>query len=215
LTGYTTWGSKTPEIPSRVINKNGIFPTIFQLLRNTNPNADIACIYEWDGIKHVVDTLSLNYYQKVPSSNYINETTCQMAEKYIKDKKPDLFAVIFDEPDQRGHRTGHDSDGYYEKVHELDGYIGKIIEATKEAGIYDKTIFVLTGDHGGIDKGHGGKTLMELESPFVISGNKIKKMGEFQESMMQFDVASTIAYAFGLKQPQVWIGRPMKQVFEK
>ena len=34
------------------------------------------------------------------------------------------------------------------------------------------------------------------------------------ESMMQFDVASTIAYIFKLEQPQVWIGRPMKQVFK-
>lgn len=32
--------------------------------------------------------------------------------------------------------------------------------------------------------------------------------------MMQFDCASTIAYIFGLKQPQVWIGRPMIQVFK-
>ncbi len=214
LHGYTTWGSKTPEIPSRVVNKNGIFPTVFQLLRERNPNADIACIYEWEGIKYVVDTLALNYYQKVPSSNYINTTTCQMAEKYIIDNKPDLFAIIFDEPDQRGHSTGHDSDGYYEKVHELDGYIGKIIEATKKADIYSKTIFIITGDHGGINKGHGGKSLMELESPFIISGNNIKKMGEFQESMMQFDIASIIAYAFSLEQPQVWIGRPMKHIFD-
>ena len=34
LHGYTEWGSKTPELPSRVLNKNGIFPTIFQLLRD-------------------------------------------------------------------------------------------------------------------------------------------------------------------------------------
>jgi hypothetical protein len=31
--------------------------------------------------------------------------------------------------------------------------------------------------------------------------------------MMQYDVASTIAYIFGLEPPQVWIGRPLKQVF--
>mgnify|MGYP002227408259 FL=1 len=37
---------------------------------------------------------------------------------------------------------------------------------------------------------------------------------EFHESMMQYDVASTIAYIFGLQQPQVWIGRPMTQVFK-
>ena len=37
----------------------------------------------------------------------------------------------------------------------------------------------------------------------------------FEESMMQFDCASTIAAIFGLQQPQVWIGRPMIQVFKK
>jgi len=215
LDGYTLWNSKTPEIPSRVIYKNGIFPTIFQLLRDQSPKAEIGCIYEWSGIKYVVDTLSLNYFEQVPSSDHTNATTCQMAENYIKTKKPNLFAVIFDEPDHTGHHEGHDTEAYYETVKELDGYIGKIIQATKDAGIYDKTVFVLTGDHGGINKGHGGKTLQELETPFIISGDHIKNIGEFQESMMQFDIASTIAYVFRLKQPQVWIGRPMIQAFKK
>ena len=215
LHGFTTWGSKTPEIPSREIDKNGIFPTIFQLLRDQSPAAEIGCIFEWSGIKYVIDTLSFSYFEQVPSSFHVNETTCEMAEKYIKNNKPDLFAVIFDEPDHVGHKVGHDTDEYYAKVNELDSYIGKIIQASKDAGIYENTVFVITGDHGGIDKGHGGKTLEELESPFVISGKGIKKMGEFQESMMQFDIAPSIAYIFNLKPPQVWNGRPMMQVFEK
>ena len=56
--------------------------------------------------------------------------------------------------------------------------------------------------------------LSPMETPFIISGKGVRKGGEFQESMMQFDVASTIAYIFDLEQPQVWIGRPMKQVFK-
>jgi hypothetical protein len=31
--------------------------------------------------------------------------------------------------------------------------------------------------------------------------------------MMQFDIAPTIADIFHLEQPQVWVGRSMKQVF--
>lgn len=42
----------------------------------------------------------------------------------------------------------------------------------------------------------------------------VKRGGEFEESMMQYDTAATIAYIFGLKQPQVWTGRPMTQVFK-
>ncbi|MCI1681164.1 MAG: alkaline phosphatase [Bacteroides sp.] len=213
--GYTEWNSQTPEIPSRAIYKNGIFPTIFQILRDQYPSSEIGCIYEWSGIKYVVDTLSLSYSEQVPSSDNTNATTCEMAIKYIMDKKPNFFAIIFDEPDHIGHKEGHDTKAYYLKVHELDGYIGRIIQATKNAGIYDNTTFVLTGDHGGINKGHGGKTLQELESPFIISGKHIKKIGEFQESMMQFDIAPTLAYIFNLKAPQVWNGRAMKQVFKK
>lgn len=55
--------------------------------------------------------------------------------------------------------------------------------------------------------------MMEMETPFIIAGKNIRKSGLFEESMMQFDCASTIAALFGLQQPQVWIGRPMSQVF--
>ena len=76
------------------------------------------------------------------------------------------------------------------------------------------TIIMMTADHGGIKKGHGGITLQEVEIPFIIAGKNVRKGGEFQESMMQFDTAATMGYVFGVKQPQVWIGRPMIQVFK-
>ena len=90
-----------------------------------------------------------------------------------------------------------------------------IVEATKRAGIYDETVFVLTSDHGGKDKGHGGKTLLEMESPFIICGKGIRRGHEIMEPMMQYDVAATVAYVLGLEQPQVWTGRPMLSAFGK
>ena len=62
LHGYTTWGSRTPEIPSRVVNAHGIMPTIFSVLREQEPEADVACLYEWEGIKYLVDTLALTHH---------------------------------------------------------------------------------------------------------------------------------------------------------
>ena len=113
-----------------------------------------------------------------------------------------------------GHQAGHNTPEYYAKLKELDGYVSRIIQAVTEAGMLKETIFIVTADHGGIEKGHGGRTMQEMQTPFIISGKNIKKEGEFHESMMQYDVASTIAHIFGLKQPQVWIGRPMLQVFK-
>ena len=145
--------------------------------------------------------------------NQYPEALCSMAENYIKEKQPTLLAVCFDNPDHVGHKAGHDTPEYYAKLKELDSYVGRIVQAVKDAGMLKETIFIVTADHGGIKKGHGGKTMQEMETPFIISGKNVRKNGVFHESMMQYDVASTIAYIFGLRQPQVWIGRPMTQVF--
>ena len=214
LHGYTEWGSRTPEIPSRVVNEHGISPTIFSVMRQQYPEAETGCLYEWEGIKYLVDTLALSYHAQAPDYVKCPTALCEMAEKYIKDKKPAMLAVCFDQLDHTGHAVGHDTPGYYEKLKELDGYVGRIIAAIKEAGIYDDTIIMMTADHGGIKKGHGGITLQEVEIPFIIAGKNVRKGGEFQESMMQFDTAATMGYVFGVKQPQVWIGRPMIQVFK-
>lgn len=214
LHGYTEWGSRTPELPSRVLDKDGIFPTVFGLLREAAPKAEIGCIYEWGGIRYVVDTLALNYDKHVKEASKEPDATARYAVEYIKKSRPALVNIVFDNPDHVGHASGHDTPDYYAVLTQLDGYVGQIVEAVKEAGMLDDTIFIITADHGGIKKGHGGKTMEEMETAFIISGKGVKKGYEFTESMMQFDVASTIAYIFGLKQPQVWIGRPMKQVFK-
>lgn len=213
LHGYTTWGSETPEIPSRVILKNGIFPTVFQVVRDARPDAEIGVFSEWLGIKYLIDTLSVSVYQNTPDYNKYPTALCETAVKYIKEKKPTLAAFCFDNPDHVGHQTGHDTPAYYEKLEELDGYVGQIIQAAKDAGIYEETIFIVTADHGGINKGHGGKTLQEMQIPFIICGKGVKAGHKIGSSVMQFDTAATIAYILGAKAPQVWIGRPVSEVF--
>lgn len=214
LHGYTVWNSRTPELPSRVVLKNGIFPTVFQLLRDARPDAEIGVLHEWEGIKYLVDTLSVSHHAQVADYEHHPTALCEMAEAYIKEKRPTLLAVCFDNPDEVGHHIGHDTPEYYAKLHELDTYIARIVRATEAAGIADETIFILTADHGGKGKGHGGKTMLEMQTPFIICGKGIREGGRIEESMMQYDVAATIAAIFGLKQPQVWVGRPAKSAFK-
>ena len=215
LHGYTEWYAKTPELPSREVNKNGIFPTVFSLLHESDPKAEIGCIYEWETIRCLVDTFALNYDKHVSEAESNPAAAAQYAADYIKKAHPNLLAVIIDNPDHVGHATGHDTPEYYAVLKELDKYVGQIVNAVKEAGMLDETIFIVTADHGGINKGHGGKTMEEMETAFIISGKNIKKGHEITESMMQFDVASTIAHIFKLEQPQVWIGQPVLSAFEK
>lgn len=213
LHGYTTWGSKTPELPSRVVNEHGISPTIFSLLKEQRPESETGCFYEWNTIKCFIDTLAVDNYRQASFSDDNRDELCRLAETYIKEKKPTLLALCWDRPDHEGHSSGWGSKEYHSAVSELDGYIARVVQAVKDAGIYDDTVIIVTADHGGIKKGHGKISLNEMETPFVIAGKGIRKGVEFEESMVQYDVAATVAEVFRLKRPQVWTGRPVMSVF--
>lgn len=86
LHGYTEWGSRTPELPSRVLNEHGIFPTVFSELRKAAPDAEMGVLYEWDGIKYLVDTLALNHHAQAPDYNTHPTALCDMACEYITQK---------------------------------------------------------------------------------------------------------------------------------
>ena len=221
--GYTKWNTKIPDIPSSVTNEHGIFPTIFSILKEQQPEARTGVIFDWDGIKYVIDSLAVDDVMLHNHGGYGTEygegygdpfDYTKLACDYIKQQKPTLFTVYFGGLDEAGHTYGWYTDKYFNFLNILDQCITQIMEATKEAGIYDDTIFVLTSDHGGIDKGHGGMTLEEMLTPFIVYGKGVKPGFEMTDAMMQYDVPATIAYILGLETPQVWVGRPMLSIFE-
>ncbi len=212
--GYTTWGSRTPEIPSAYIGEHGMCPTIFTLIREQMPGANTACFAEWDGIKYLVDTLSISHVECPISSEKDLNTLSNRAADYIKANKPAFIAICNDQLDHTGHGEGHDTPAYYDCLARVDRQIGIIMQAVKDAGMWDNTIFILTADHGGINKGHGGQTLQEMQIPFVICGKNVKSGMQINDCMMQYDCAATIADIFGLQRPQSWRGVPAYSVFK-
>lgn len=215
LHGYTTWGSQAPDLPSREVTENEIFPDIFAMVRKNQPEAEIGYIYEWGGMRYLADTLSINYVQQAPLSGENVEESTALAVNYIKRKKPALCAVVFAQPDGTGHSIGWDTPEYIKMLTHLDQALATIVKAVKDAGMMDETIIMVTSDHGGIDTGHGGITMNEMQTPIVFCGKGIKKGFVIPESTMVFDIAATIGYMFGIEQPQVWIGRPIISIFDR
>lgn len=69
---------------------------------------------------------------------------CDVIEKH----KPDLMAIHLVTLDEREHKYGPDSDLAHAALEQADELIGRIVDATKKAGIYDDTTFIVTADHG-------------------------------------------------------------------
>lgn len=215
LHGYTDWGSKTPDLPSRVITHYGMFPTIFGTLRDQASDAKIGYFYEWDGMKYLAEQKAMNesFHSTSPGDNH-HEIT-QACTQYILKNRPTLTAIIFDQPDGKGHKIGFGSDDYYQKLSVLDQRIGEIIEAIHNAGIRNETIIMIVADHGDINTGHGGKTMNEMQVPLIFSGKGIRKNHQINASTMVYDIAATIGAIFNLNNPQVWTGRAITEIFSK
>ena len=216
--GFDKWNSTKGTIPSTSDNGRGIPPTIYTILRQQYPDAETGIIYDWDGVGAVCDKESASYEKYI--NTYHGNTNMTLEEytgngvAYIKEKKPLFFTLYYGILDNTGHNKGWYSPEYMQVQKNLDANIGIVIQALKDAGIFEDTVIIVSSDHGGKGKGHGKFTLQELETPFIVYGKKIKKGHEITQPMMQYDTPAIIADILGAKIPEDWRGRAFKQIYK-
>ncbi|MBW8243029.1 alkaline phosphatase family protein [Muricauda oceani] len=203
------WEKFDHQLPPVVVTEDGTFPTIFTLFKDQRPEAHVGAIYDWDGFGRLFEKADVDF--DIDGDH--EDKTTEEAVNYIKEHAPKFTFVHLDHVDHAGHAQGHGSPDYYKSVEKADSLIAQIVNATKDVGIFEKTMFIIASDHGGLGFGHGGESLAEMEVPFILYGAGIKKGYKIEETVYQYDNAPTVAYAMGLQMPQAWIGRPVKGAF--
>ena len=83
-----------------------------------------------------------------------DERLTSVSEFIIRNYRPNLLLLHLIELDGAHHRHGPRTPPGIETAEREDGYIRRIVEATRQAGIFDKTTFFIVSDHGfaSIDK---------------------------------------------------------------
>lgn len=204
------WARNDFTLPTNAGDENGFFPTIFTLLHDQRPDAEVGAIYHWKDFGRLFDSTHVTYDQ-APASE---EATAAVAAQYIKDKKPSFCFVHLDHVDGAGHSKGHGSPAYYEAVSKADSLIGQLLSALEEADMQESTLVIVTADHGGLGFGHGGESPEEVLIPFILWGKSIKKGYAISSPVNTYDNAVTAAFALQLDIPLAWIGRPVKEAFQ-
>ena len=196
------------NFPASVTGSGGFFPSIFQVLTDQHPQWEVGSIHQWAEFGNLYDHRFVDY--DVHGTD--EDETTALAVKYITGKRPDFLFVHLDHVDDAGHAYGHGTPLYYEAVAKADTLIGKIRRATIDAGIADDTVIIVTSDHGGVGKGHGGESLAELEVPWIVYGKKINSDNQLDLPINTFDTAATAAWLLGVRIPYAWLARPVKPV---
>jgi len=199
---------KMVEIQPVCLDSEGMFPTIFEVLREQQPASRIAIFHDWPGFADLVEKHAPDIMQHVHGA----AKTAETAAAYWRQNHPSLMFVHLDNVDHTGHSEGWATPAYYRAVEDADRYVGVILDMLRAESALDSTFVLISSDHGGKGRGHGKNSLEEIQIPWIFSGPGVQP-GKLQLPVYTFDTAATIAWIFGLDAPQCWIGRPVTGAF--
>jgi predicted AlkP superfamily pyrophosphatase or phosphodiesterase len=205
------WMPDKFDIEPTVKGPGGIFPTIFGKLRQQEPSAVIAIFHEWEGFARLVEAGVCNRVDH-PGTRDADETV-RRAAAYIPEHQPRLTFIHLDLVDHAGHKFGHGSPEYIAAIEKADRLTGLILDAVEKAGMMPDTLVLLSADHGGLGKKHGGATMAEIEIPWIVRGPGVAPGRELRGPVNTWDTAATLAYVLGVKAPAGWIGKPVMEAF--
>jgi len=184
------------------------YPSVFRVIRENNPDAKLASFTNWNPINIGIIEDGLGVHKDSATDAPMTEKICD----YVKKNDPTLLFVQFDEVDHAGHTAGYNTKAHLDQITATDELIGKIYDAYDEMGYLEDTLFMVTADHGGIGKSHGGLSDAEKYVMLAATGKTVEN-GEIIDMEIR-DCASVILYALGYEQPDSWTGRVPSGLFE-
>ena len=224
-------GHKTADEYGRLANETAkvmkwMDPSI-ELVLCGSSSSGMPTFAEWEAtvLEHCyenVDYLSLhNYYADhdndsatfLASNREMDWFISQVVSicEYVKAEKPNFLFIQFDSVDGAGHAHGYGSENHLNQINVCDGYAERIYKACEEAGIAEDTLFMITADHGGYDRGHGTDT---DEEKWIFVAIKGKTVNHVTLQYMQVkDFPAIILHALGISAPGNWMSHLPEGLF--
>ncbi len=102
---------------------------------------------------------------------------------------------------------------YDATIRYTDDHIAQVLDAVREAGVYDETVVIVTGDHGDSFGNHGHYADHGLANeavtrvPMIVRWPGVTERGATDALIHTLDVGPTLCDIFGLPTPPGWDGR--------
>lgn len=189
---------------------SSLYPSVFKVLRDNDPNAKLGAFTNWTAINTgiIENGIGVDKIYGMDDASITAEVV-----NYVKENSPQFVFVQMDEADAAGHTFGFNSQQQLDKITQLDEYVGQIYSAYEEMGILDKTLFIVTSDHGGTPSAtHGGMSAEEINVMFAATGKTVVR-GTIG-TMAVRDTAAVVLHAMGAVIPTVYQARVPDNLFE-
>lgn len=210
---YPTWTNvltgATPDISGVTTNWfEGEVPveTIFDVLY---PRPVIVSATEdFEELYGVEAVASQVYLEPWDDTRYLGGVLVDEALRMAEETPAALTFVYIPDADQIAHDNGPESDEYAEVVAQIDRDVQRLITNLQD----DRTMFVITADHGHVEGGgHGGWEFEATRIPAIFFGPGARyDSGEISQS----DIAPTIAAVLDADVPAWSAGRVLNTIVE-
>lgn len=212
-----SWTVDSRALLPLVEDAQGYYPSVFKILRENVNDVKIGFYYEWASLINSLNPKYMDEIKQIDKTETSHSELGAMVYEFIEKNQsnPTVVFYINDDVDGKGHGYGWKSEEYYKAIETADKNFGVLIAKMKEAGLYESTYFFILSDHGGVNTGHGGVTLDEMNVPWGIKGPGIAEGLEITDANNTVNTATTILNIFDIKQPQEWIGQTIECIYSK
>jgi predicted AlkP superfamily pyrophosphatase or phosphodiesterase len=143
--------------------------------------------------------------------------TADHAVEIIHDHAPRLMFLHFGWNDAIGHSVGWGSIAQEKGLSDTDKQLGRVLDALRDAKVYDQTTIILTADHGGAGRSHGPNDDYSHYIPWIIEGPGVRKDYDLSQirtlHVQTYDTFATACWVLKLTPAADIDGTVVKQAF--
>jgi arylsulfatase A-like enzyme len=181
-------------------------PTIFSIAKQHGLST--AMFIGKPKLRHIALPGSVDHLER---PGYLCRNVSRRAAAYFVAEKPRLMFVHFSDPDDAGHKIGWMSRAYLKGVEASDRCLGELLDAVAASGVADRTMVIVTADHGGHGRVHSGSHQeVDREIPWIVRGPGVGKGQVIEQTISTVDTAATVLTALKLPLPERIAGVPVR-----
>ena len=177
------------------------YPHFFQRIKESRPDAYLSSIVNWTPINDKI--LRAEDYQ----ARGDDAAVADLASAHLTEQNPDVLFLHFDEVDGAGHKNGYYADipAYTKAIARVDSLVGAVLAGLKKRTTFENEewLIMITTDHGGRKKGHGGQSPEERRI-FIIANGPGIKTGVVSPGPGHVVVPSTVCAFLGIPIKKTW-----------
>jgi hypothetical protein len=187
------------------------YPHFFERVREVRPDAYLSSFVSWQFINFVIlesAQADAAFAPLVPTSIEADLAVTEAVVDHLAEHTPDVVFVHLDEVDHQGHVAGFSATvpEYLAAIETVDAQIGEMLDAIRARDTYatEDWLVVVTTDHGGLDRGHGGQSAQERTIFLIASGSSVRSGQVISPGPGQTAVPATVMKHLGLRIDPGW-----------